>query len=292
MGQEFGLKEVRRGLRSFLGEPGVRRLWRVTDAAHPGREGHVTLTAHPRFFIVLRGRRRVRFMRRGELVRVEMRPGDVMLSGPETWTGTEVDASFVSLGVVLSPEGMAFFYLDYAARGAPRGVPLGLQNRQRRFDHGAPLDAEGRMLVQLLLGGPEREPADGFALHVVRALGVKIEMTLDRPGAPGQGAAYERWRALRDHVSENYRYPMSRKQLAVAFRLHPSQISRLFRKFAGESFNNHLQNLRLERARSLLADSRFTVADVAALCGYASASYFARCWVRKFGLPPSRLRAG
>jgi AraC family transcriptional regulator, positive regulator of tynA and feaB len=66
----------------------------------------------------------------------------------------------------------------------------------------------------------------------------------------------------------------------------------LFAKRA-TTFGQELIRVRLERARDLLNDQRCAdapIGDIAALCGFAEASHFARCFRRSFGLAPSDYR--
>jgi transcriptional regulator GlxA family with amidase domain len=51
-----------------------------------------------------------------------------------------------------------------------------------------------------------------------------------------------------------------------------------------------VRNLRLDRARAELADGKATVAEVAARCGFRSATTFALEFRKRFGAPPSRAR--
>jgi AraC family transcriptional regulator, positive regulator of tynA and feaB len=64
---------------------------------------------------------------------------------------------------------------------------------------------------------------------------------------------------------------------------------------AGTTFGEELLRARLQRARQLLSDVRFAhvpIGEVAARCGFAEPSYFARCFRRRFGSAPGAYRAG
>jgi AraC-like DNA-binding protein len=63
----------------------------------------------------------------------------------------------------------------------------------------------------------------------------------------------------------------------------------------GTTFGRELVRVRLERARDLLNDKRCAdtpIGDIAARCGFAEASHFARCFRTSFGLAPSDYRRG
>lgn len=62
----------------------------------------------------------------------------------------------------------------------------------------------------------------------------------------------------------------------------------------GETFVGAMGRVRLERARSILADRRFSelqIAEVAWRCGYQDPSYFARAFRQRFGMGPKEWRS-
>ncbi len=62
---------------------------------------------------------------------------------------------------------------------------------------------------------------------------------------------------------------------------------------AGTTFGGELLRIRLVRARQLLSDARFAdvpIGEIAARCGFAEPSYFARCFRRRFGSAPGAYR--
>lgn len=73
--------------------------------------------------------------------------------------------------------------------------------------------------------------------------------------------------------------------------LSERQVSRLFRRELGASFREHLIELRLERARQLLAETEQSVVDVAGETGWSSLAHFGAVFRRRTGLTPSAYRA-
>jgi AraC family 4-hydroxyphenylacetate 3-monooxygenase operon regulatory protein len=64
------------------------------------------------------------------------------------------------------------------------------------------------------------------------------------------------------------------------------------RQITNQSPMQHLNALRLERARALLVERReLPIIDVAMQCGYATSQYFASCFKRKFKATPSDYRS-
>lgn len=100
--------------------------------------------------------------------------------------------------------------------------------------------------------------------------------------------------------------PLKRATVHVAFRLHcpltlthvankiaftsPGNLSRLFRRHHGVSFQGYLQRLRMEKAAELLRTTRLPVARIAKRVGYRDASRFSQHFRRLFGAAPVAYR--
>ena len=82
----------------------------------------------------------------------------------------------------------------------------------------------------------------------------------------------------------------SLKELAATHGLSREHLARTFRARTGESPWAVITRARLSRARTLLADPALSVAEVAGLCGYASARVLARNLVEATGQSPAHWR--
>jgi AraC-like DNA-binding protein len=80
------------------------------------------------------------------------------------------------------------------------------------------------------------------------------------------------------------------EELAQMTHCTPRHLSRVFFDLAGMSFRDKRAEIRLARARELLATSDSKVVDVAMKSGYKSLSLFNRMFTRRFGLSPGRWR--
>jgi AraC-like DNA-binding protein len=70
----------------------------------------------------------------------------------------------------------------------------------------------------------------------------------------------------------------------------PRHLSRVFRETLGMSFREKQTEIRLNRARELLATTGYKVVDVALESGYQSLSLFNLMFKRRFGVSPARWR--
>jgi AraC-like DNA-binding protein len=102
--------------------------------------------------------------------------------------------------------------------------------------------------------------------------------------------ARERLRVLLERTPSAELLEMSFAELARSAHCTPRHLSRIFRELVGMSFRNKRAELRLTRARDLLATSRSKVVEVALESGYKSLSLFNLMFTRHFGTSPGRWR--
>lgn len=84
--------------------------------------------------------------------------------------------------------------------------------------------------------------------------------------------------------------PLSTRQLAELISVTPRQLERLFRQHLHETPSNFYLGLRLDKARQLLRQTDMSVLEVGLACGFESASYFSRCYRKRFAASPNRDR--
>ncbi len=78
---------------------------------------------------------------------------------------------------------------------------------------------------------------------------------------------------------------------ASAAGLSSAYFSRIFKEETGESFSEHLNRLRVERAAALLLGGDDTLAEIATKVGFEDQSYFTKVFKRVKGVSPGRYRS-
>lgn len=79
-------------------------------------------------------------------------------------------------------------------------------------------------------------------------------------------------------------------QIADAFGLSPSYVSRYFKNQTGVALSEHIDALRMDRSRELLKAGELTVKEVVGRVGYSDPTHFIRKFKRKFGLTPQQYK--
>ena len=128
--------------------------------------------------------------------------------------------------------------------------------------------------------------AQAVAVHLARNYTDKIaEPQSDSPSLPGY-----KLRQITDWMAEHVADEFSLEQLATRAGLSKFHFRRLFKHATGVSPSRHQINLRINRARQLLRETKKSVIEVALDVGYTNPSHFAQVFRRETGLTPSKYR--
>jgi transcriptional regulator GlxA family with amidase domain len=92
------------------------------------------------------------------------------------------------------------------------------------------------------------------------------------------------------HAQRNLAGRLSVEDLAEVAHLSPRQFSRAFQAETGQTPARAVENLRLERARALLEDTRHTIDDIAQQTGFGDRNRMRRAFLRAYGQSPRMVR--
>jgi two-component system, response regulator YesN len=93
-----------------------------------------------------------------------------------------------------------------------------------------------------------------------------------------------------EYINKNYDKDISLKTISVIFNMNPSYLGQLFKKEVSESFSNHLNYIRIEKARNLLLNSRLSAAQVGEKIGYTNPGYFYMTFKKYTGQYPTQYK--
>lgn len=93
-------------------------------------------------------------------------------------------------------------------------------------------------------------------------------------------------RIMRDNIEE----PLALDRISRKIGIGNRQLERLFMRHAGTTPIRYYLRLRIERARELLIYTDRRIGDIAAACGFSSASHLATWYRRIFGTTPADVR--
>ncbi|MCB9453067.1 MAG: helix-turn-helix transcriptional regulator [Anaerolineaceae bacterium] len=95
-------------------------------------------------------------------------------------------------------------------------------------------------------------------------------------------------RTVDEYIYAHLNQKIALADLAACLHLSVPHFERMFRATTHRPPYRYVLELRLERAKLLLADSRLTVAEAAQQCGFSSQSHFTMHFTRHVGVSPAR----
>lgn len=89
------------------------------------------------------------------------------------------------------------------------------------------------------------------------------------------------------YIHENYNTPIIIRELAGKYHMTYNWFIRCFKDFTGSSPQAYLTDIRIDKAKDLLGNQSFHIAETASLVGYSDPLYFSRIFKKKTGCSPN-----
>ena len=128
--------------------------------------------------------------------------------------------------------------------------------------------------------------ANVLAVHVLR----NYTAAGAGPGGFRGGLSGGRLRRVLSYIAENHERDLSLEDLATEAAMSTFHFAREFKRATGTTPHQHLIRFRVERAKSLLAESRLPLAEVGLRTGFSHQSHFTRLFRRLTGTTPQSYR--
>ena len=151
------------------------------------------------------------------------------------------------------------------AGAAVAGSAKRLYAEFRSGSHFSELACEGLLLELLALAARQGsgEPASGEPHWMVRARGL---------------------------IRERFRGNLGLSDVARAVDVHPVHLARTFREHFGSTVGEYIRRLRIDYAADHLANSAWSLGQIADAAGFSDQSHFCRLFRRHTGMTPSQFR--
>ena len=116
---------------------------------------------------------------------------------------------------------------------------------------------------------------------------------LERRSIGDAGGENDRFASILEYISGNYANPeLALGTVAAIFFYNEKYLSALFKRRTGLRFSEYLNEIRIQRARELLQEGNRSLAQVAAICGFANPLYFSKVFKKLAGVSPTDYRKG
>ncbi len=91
-------------------------------------------------------------------------------------------------------------------------------------------------------------------------------------------------------IRQNYEKKITLEDAAKEVYLSASYLSKIFKDETGTSFNRYLNNVRIEKSKTLLLSDRIRLTDISVMVGFEDQSYYTKVFKRTTGILPSVYR--
>lgn len=92
------------------------------------------------------------------------------------------------------------------------------------------------------------------------------------------------------YISAHFSEPITLDDVAAQVHLNPAYFSSMFKQSTGSSFKEYVNMVRIEESKRLLANTDYSIIDIAVAAGFEDQSYFSRVFKKYTGLTPRQYR--
>ena len=93
------------------------------------------------------------------------------------------------------------------------------------------------------------------------------------------------------YLSRNFTKEFTAQDLCAEFGIGKTQLYRLAKGLYGHGIAQHIRNLRMEQAKTMILDRNgVSISEIASKCGYTDYNYFISVFSREVGCPPGGYR--
>lgn len=146
------------------------------------------------------------------------------------------------------------------------------------------------MMTFLLARDHGPELAESLAQHFIRARIGGTTKTHRRVLTNQQSEEQPKLQNAIELMEANIEEPLSADDIAGHIGISRRQLERLFKKYLDSVPSKYYQQVRLERARSLLHQSNLSIMEIALQCGYSSGAHLSTSYRNNYGMTPSEER--
>jgi AraC-like DNA-binding protein len=134
--------------------------------------------------------------------------------------------------------------------------------------------------------------------HQVRSICLQLLVAVSRSLERGKaermqtdtGGSRQIVAAAREYILKHYVQPIKLADIAWHVRKGEEHLARLFKQQTGQSVFDHVREMRIQQARTLLQNPALNLTTIATRCGFHSLSFFSRTFRKLTGVSPSRYR--
>jgi two-component system response regulator YesN len=88
-------------------------------------------------------------------------------------------------------------------------------------------------------------------------------------------------------ISERFSQDLNLDDISKEVHISPQYLSRLYKSETGENFIDRLTSVRIENAKKLMKESRYSIKEICYMSGYSDPNYFSKLFKKHEGISPT-----
>lgn len=96
----------------------------------------------------------------------------------------------------------------------------------------------------------------------------------------------------KEYIKNNFSKDISLDDVSRVANISPYYFSKIFKEDTGENFIEYVTNIRIEKAKELLATTECSMKEICAMVGYSDPNYFSRSFKKNVGVTPTEFKEG
>lgn len=109
----------------------------------------------------------------------------------------------------------------------------------------------------------------------------------DFPRLPMDGEKNDFFNSISSYLEDNISEKLTVSGIAEEFSISPSTLKKLFRENSGIGTMEYVMKLRIQRAKEMLRDGKYSCTEIAAKCGFCSIHHFSKSFRSHTGMSPT-----
>ncbi|MCR4589897.1 MAG: response regulator [Lachnospiraceae bacterium] len=98
--------------------------------------------------------------------------------------------------------------------------------------------------------------------------------------------------SIKEYIGRNYsRENLSVKEISDYVHMSSTYICTLFKNETGQTLNQYITLFRMDKAKELLSDPKYKIADISGKVGYSDGNYFGKSFKKAVGMTPGEYRS-
>lgn len=97
-------------------------------------------------------------------------------------------------------------------------------------------------------------------------------------------------RTVKNYIDDHYAQKITLENVSNEAYVSPNYLSGLFKKEMGVNFSEYLTEVRINKAKVLLGDLKYSIEEISGMVGFKDSGYFCSVFRKKVGCSPTEFR--